>query len=632
MTETRPTVVQRAAHLIREYVRFQYTSGHLALIGHVRTLPHDARALTRVGLLLVGAAILATPLLAAYASRLSGVGFADVRGGERVISVPAILLALALFSAAWGYLLTALAQGPAVVWIVGGLRYAFGMLAVGLAAGRSFWHVIPVALPVVIGAMSMGDRPARASWRGPSVWGNIALAVLLAGVWIRLSPLPEGIRALWYLYCVPVAVPFLLLHLAVARWGRGPAHGRALVAAVVTLAYFGVTWNKVGVRDLTHWFHIMLDNLTYWLQIVWFVLGAAFVAGAIEFGRFARKVVGVVAPAPVPLWTLLVVWGIAVGWIGLPAASDAKIGTIIMLAVACVILAWRWRRQGMTREWLAGWLVASLAALLIVGALSGYDFSGYITREAGTLSIIGFVYALLWDITGRIPDVPLETAWFGRPGPLVLYLGVILLASAATLFGIAASLEFFQTVVVVHQYLGAITLWTPMVLLVFAKAWPRIPARAVERFTSAFMIGILAALPIFLARAARVDVADYWIDVTAVLVLAWLVRRWPEAADPLVAGGIGAAVMFGMAVHLTTGIPTVFLNGLFVTLGALFGIPLFQTIAEAVLAVSRPPSPSATALFTYFWVAPIAAAVIAAAASRVLRPRAPSADQAVAAS
>jgi hypothetical protein len=203
----------------------------------------------------------------------------------------------------------------------------------------------------------------------------------------------------------------------------------------------------------------------------------------------------------------------------------------------------------------------------------------------------------------------------------VLYLGVILLAAAATLFGIAASLEFFQIVVVVNQYLGAITLWVPMVLLVFAKSWPRIPAGAVERFRSAFMIGILAVVPILLARAASLDVSDYWVVAAAALLIAWLVRRWPEADDPLVAGGVGAAVAFGMGVHLTTGIPTVFLNGLFITLSALFGVPLFQTIAQAILGVSRPPTPDDMMSFTYFWMLPAAAGVMAAAAARVLRPR-----------
>jgi hypothetical protein len=273
----------------------------------------------------------------------------------------------------------------------------------------------------------------------------------------------------------------------------------------------------------------------------------------------------------------------------------------------------------MTREWLAGWLVASLAMLVIFNVLSGYDISAQITREAGTLSIIGFIYTLLWDVTGRIPTVPLETGWFGRPAPLVLYLGVILLAATATLFGIAASLEFFQQVVAVHQYTGAVTLWTPLVLLVLARAWPRIPPRAIARFITAFWAGLLASTPIFLARAARLPIGDAWFDGLALLLIVWLIRRWPEASDPLVAGGVGAAVVFGLAVHLTTGIPTVFLNGVFVTLGALFGVPLFQDIAAAIWKVSSPSTPTPTEVFIYFWFSPLVAGGIAAAVCRLLR-------------
>jgi hypothetical protein len=170
----------------------------------------------------------------------------------------------------------------------------------------------------------------------------------------------------------------------------------------------------------------------------------------------------------------------------------------------------------------------------------------------------------------------------------------------------------------VNQYLGAITLWIPMVLLVLARSWPRIPGHAVERFIAAFILGMLAGVPMFLARATGLDAPDSWIIGIALLIVALLLRRWPEAADPLVAGGIGASVVFGLAVHAATGIPTVFLNGVFITLGALFGVQPFLTVADAIWRVSRPTTPDGAMLFSYFWMAPLVVGLVAAAGSRVL--------------
>jgi hypothetical protein len=632
----------RARRAIAEFVQFQYTSGHLGLIRHLKSLPREARTLAVAALILAGVAVVAMPLLAPL-SRIGGVQFENVEGTESVISIPAFVVALAVFSVAWGYLLAALALGPGLIWIFGGLRYAFGMLAVGLAAGRSFWHVVPIALPVVMGALSAAGGARGATVPGgtievttatpsggrPALWSTVALAMLLGGVAVRMSPLPDAIRARWYLYCFPAGVSFFALHVAIVRWLRVGVHARALVGALGTLASFGVTWTLAGDRNVVHWFHIMLDNLSFWLQIVWFVLGAAFVTSAIEFGQFARSMVGVVAQEPVPAWTLFIVWGAAVAWIGVPEPGPARISALAVLGIAVAVLLARWRRRGTTREWLAGWLVASLAALLIVTFLSTYDVSDTMTREAGVLTVVGFVYALLWEVTGRIPNVPLRTAWFDAPAPLVFYLGVILLTCGATLFGIAANLDFFQLVVRTHQYLGAMTLWIPMLLLLLVRAWPRLPAPAPQRFVTAFAVGMLAGVPIFLARAAGWHVPDAWIDVILLLLAAGFVRLWPETQDPLVAGGVGVAATLGLAVHLTTAIPTVFLNGVFVTLGTLFGVPLFVAIASAIWEASRVPFPTPETFFGYFWLSPAVTGLIAAGLSLVLRrrPRARPSDQ-----
>jgi hypothetical protein len=121
-----------------------------------------------------------------------------------------------------------------------------------------------------------------------------------------------------------------------------------------------------------------------------------------------------------------------------------------------------------------------------------------------------------------------------------------------------------------------------------------------------------------LARAAGLPLADGWFDATTLFVVVWLVRSWPEAGDPVVAAGIGAAVTFGGAVHFLTGMPTLVLNGLFVMLGSLFGVPQFLAIAEAVWRVSSNRSPTPSQLFLYFWLAPFLTAGIAVFASKLL--------------
>jgi hypothetical protein len=567
-----------------------------------------------VGLAAVGLAVAATPLLATYAGHLTGVEFENVRGTISTIPMLAVAIAAGLFAAAWGFLLSGAAQGPGLLWMFAGLQYLYGMITIGLAAGRSFLHVVPVLLLVVIGAVSPGGRP----------WAKVGLAVAIASTLLRLTPLPPVVRTTWYLYWLPVGAALAFAHLALQKRAPWRPSTRVAVASIVTFTYMAIVAGTVGVRPLTEWFHTTLDNLTSMLQVVWFLLGAAFVAGAIELGGFMRRIVDVATPAPVPTWGLLLAWIGAVLWSGIPAAPhQTRALTLAVVVGAVVILAARWRVRGMSREWLAGWFVGSLAALFGLKAYLSLDLADIITREAGALSIVAFTYAVVWEVTGRIPSVPIESRHLTRPSPLALYLGTIILIGAVALFGISANLKFFQQIVVLGQYVGALALWMPVGLLTLAGAWKRVPRPALARFAQAFLISMVVSVPVFLWRASGTSSgADVAAVIVAVILASGLVSVWPEAsADRVVACGIGAAVGFGLAAHLETGIPSVFLHGPLVMVAALAGIPQLKSIGDWVLRVASTPPWGLRAEIAYYWVIPWFVAACSGATPLILRRR-----------
>lgn len=283
-----------------DYVRFKHIDKFVKFHDHVRSLPDEERLHTWTALALAGAVVIATPVLAALASRFAAVPFQHVTYGAHTVPAPALFLALLAFSIGWAYFLSGAAQGPALLWILSGLLYVYlvfligqGMLGVGQPGGlgRSYLHAAMFSLPVAVGALTPGNR----------AWGNIALGIFVARFGVRVLPLPAALLARWY-YLWPVAAGVLVgMHLFLARRPWPSSLTRTALASAVTLAYFLIALVsrplEPAATQMAEWLSTSLDQATGLLELLWFLLGASFVSGAIALAVFARKAIERVFPA-----------------------------------------------------------------------------------------------------------------------------------------------------------------------------------------------------------------------------------------------------------------------------------------------------------------------------------------------
>lgn len=604
----------RARRLAAEYVQYQYSSGYLKLLKHLRGLPREESRLTWSGLAIVAILLAATAAIVATAPRLSGISFEDVTGTGQSVPVAAVVLSLAAFALAWACLLTGSAGGPGVVWVVVGLLFVYSFIVIGLAVGRSWLHLFALGLPLAVGALTPGSRR----------WANVALALAIASIAIRLSPLPQSVRMVWYLPWLPVAAALVWLQYVVARRARLSAVQRTTVAAGVLLAYLCVIGVRAAPRGVTEAFHVSLNNAIGFLELLWFLLGASFVGGAIALGQFAQKVVEATVSGAALLWLLPVAWVGVVAWlVGVPLEPAwARTAGVALLGAAVVALVARWWMRGMSRQWMAGWFVASIAALGVLRAYVTTDLGDVVTREAGLVSLVAFIYAVVWEVVGRIPDVPLETPHFARPSPLLILLGVVLVMAAAALFGFAANLRFFQQVVVFAQYRGALALWIPVVVLTLIDARRVVPDGARGRFTAAFMVGAAVGVPVFVVRALMGPEAGNWLALVAAASLAlWLTVRWPQATTPLGAAGVAGAAAFGSAVSVSSRAFVMLVPPLLTMAAALGGPNMLRQAAEAVSGWTTSTGWGPRDQLVNFLVTPLVAIALAAGAA-TLRSRA----------
>lgn len=581
------TAAQKTGRVLRSFVEFSFSEGVRELYQHLRALPREEARLTWVGLALAGVIVLATPLLAAVGPWFDPLVFQDENGVAQVIPAAALVLALAAFALAWSYVLCGAAQGPGVVWILVATFYTYLLLYVGSAVGRSYLHLIVFLLPVMLAALTAEGQK----------WGKIIFAVAVASVAIRATPVSSLLRVPWYVLWIPCGVLMVALHTGIARrpWPL-PSARVALATAGTTVYLIGIATSTPQSAVLAKALNLALNSVTGMLELLWFLLGVSFVSGALALGQFARRVVELGSPWLHVRWVVLVGGTVLSLWVlRFPVEGEfaARPWGAVLLVVLAAGLMVRWRRRGMTEEWLAGWFVVTVAALALLQAYATLDIGEILTREAGLLSVLGFTYAMVWEVVGRIPKVPLAAQGFRRPAPLLLYVGVVLLIGAASLFGLAAHLTYFQQVVILRQYRGAISLWIPMVLLLVLRSVPGFSPAESTRLIHAFVLGALVAVPAFLLRASGLWGADV-VGLAAVVALAlYLVRRWSEITAWLPSAAVGAAIAAGFAVSLSQRLLVYLLAELLSMSGAMSTVPVLTEAGKAVFdtigtAVWRP--------------------------------------------
>jgi len=540
-------VLGRVRQFLIEYVRFYYTGGVLQLLAHLRTLPRPESRFVTFGLLFAALTIVATPVLVHLGPQLPALPFVDAENRPQSVPAVALFIAIVLFSLAWGYILSGAAQGPGLLWILTSLFYMFITSAVGFAipltSPLANVHLVIYCLPVMLGALTPGGR----------AWGKMLLAIFAAGIAMRATPIPDLFPALpWRVLWIPAAAVLVGLHVLIARRPWSSASHRVGLAATATVLYLlFVTW-QASPRTVAETLNYSLTLSYSMIDFLWFVLGASFVAGAIALGSFARRLAGTLASDPVPVWGLFIGWGIAMAWLKPyqvpPPGSYWVVGLMI---AAIVAVGAQWTTRGLTSDWLAQWLVASVASVVIAQTYLTLDIREVLTRGAGVLSVAMFVYSITTAVASHITRVPLSTHGLEQPSPLLLYLGVVLLVGASTLFSLSANLVAFQQDVVVFEYLGTVSLWIPIGLITIARGWPGFPQTALARVGPAFVWAAVLAIPGFLLHADTGPWFAAAISVAAVALLAaLLVWRWSDIRGAPAGAVVGAAVGLGFAISM----------------------------------------------------------------------------------
>ncbi len=540
-------VLRRIWRFLVEYVRFKYIDGAINLVRYVQSLPRPESRFVTFGLTFAALTIVATPLFAQLGSQLPKLLFEDVNNASQSVPQAAFFLAIGLFSLAWAYILNGAAQGPGLLWILSSLFFMFVTSVVGFAippkSPLANLLLVVYCLPVVLGALTPGGR----------TWGKVLLAIFAAGIAMRSTPVPDLLSgAPWRLLWIPAGAVLVGLHFLIARRPWSSASRRVAFAAAVTMLYLlFVAW-KASPRAVAETFNYSLTLAFSMIEFLWFVLGASFVAGAIELGSFARRMAGVIASEPAPVWTLLVFWVLAVLWLKPSQVPPPDLYWVSgWMAAALAALAVRWKIRGMPAEWLARWFVASIAGLVVVQTYLTLDFRDVLTRGAGVISVVMFVYAITMEVAGHISKVPLAAHGLERPSPLLLYLGVVLLVGASTLFGLAANILAFQKSVILNEYVGTVSLWIPIGLMTIVRGWPRFPKAALARVGPGFIWAAILAVPGFLLYADAGPGRAAAINVLAVAALSGLlVRRWRDVRSPLAGAVVGAAVGLGFAISI----------------------------------------------------------------------------------
>jgi hypothetical protein len=278
----------------------------------------------------------------------------------------------------------------------------------------------------------------------------------------------------------------------------------------------------------------------------------------------------------------------------------------------------------MTGPWLSTAFVATAAALLILEAVFTLDLAETVQREAGVLSLLAFVYALIWEVTGRLPGIPGEVPGLARPAPLLVCLGMILLVGAAAMFGFAANLHFFQGAALLSQFKGAITLWMPVLLLTLARSWPAFPAEAGRRAVHAFAIGIVLAVPGLVLRSALpLPAVDGALIVAVIMIAVVLVARWSDVRTSVPSAAVGYALAHGFAASLSQDVLVPVLAGLLNVVGSLFLFDSVNALSVALfrIALEKPWGIMEQQLF--YLTAPFATAMAAVVTARAVTRAAP---------
>jgi hypothetical protein len=381
--------------------------------------------------------------------------------------------------------------------------------------------------------------------------------------------------------------------------------------------------NLVRLGGVAENLNLVLTEAIGLLGLIWFLSGPLFVPGALRLGDFGAKLIDLILPERVPIWAQMVGWVVIGGWLtGFPHGiweTRAGLATSVFAGTAALV-AIRSQTRRIPRQWISGAFIIAIAALVIVHALTTMDIRDVIRRNAGALSLLGFSYAIVWDVVSRLPHLPMGTRSFPEPALLLLYLGSVLLVASATLFGLAANLPSFQVLIALRQYEGALALGIPVLLLTVASHWSPFTPELRRRGILTFALGVAVSIPAFLARAAgpRPELANPLSVTVALLLSVALISTWPVVQSPVGGGAIGAALSYGVAVGLSQRIFVDVLQSLLTVLAAVLGVrPVaevaFQIRALADAAIWRPDD---TRLF-YFGL-PVAAAVLGVAVGVIL--------------
>lgn len=557
----------RATSLLHQYVRFRFVEGPEKFVLHIRKLPREERRLAWLGVVILAILVVGTPILVTLTARPAALIYEGPQGEMRTISPLALAAALTVFVAAVSYVLAGATRTPGGLWILAATLYLYLFIPIGLVHGRTYLHLLPLLLPVALAGLA-ADCPR---------WAKLVTAALSGSLVVWFLPFPAAWRSVWYVVWAAATAILILAQALVGRLRWRSASLHAALSAVITGGYVAAATSGGGAAVASA-LHVALDIAVGFLNLLWFVLGAAFVTGALALGKFIQTAVDTAAPAK-PRWLLVAGIALIVVWVAQfptrPAvlAVPPRTAGVALLAVLSGVLVLRWRLMGLNQQWTTGWLVTTVAALAAVRMYVSFDVADFLTRDAETTSLIMFAFAISWNALSQIPQIPAATGSFTRPSLLLLYLGTVLLIGAASFFGLAADSRFFQELVILQQYKGSISLWIPIGLLLALRSWPGFPPVARRRVLQGFFLGALVAVPAFLVRSAWIALPWTPVFLAAMALVTIALTRLPELRGGIRAAAGGLAVAFGFAVSYTQLVLVELLQAVVMMVASVAGIP-----------------------------------------------------------
>jgi len=556
-------------HEAKDYVVNSWVRDELAGLNTLK-VPLRGGRLYWPGLVMLLLAVVAGPYF-----RLAGQGYpvvaAEIYEGEVLgAPLPALYLALLVFSFAWAYLLTGAAGYGLGVYVLAAAYAAYFGLLAGLSLAGTLWFALVPIWLLLLGGWVASLRPAPSAWLRTGsgqasrlTWLRLPLLALLS--WLvalmtypslglsALLPGPWGRVALTALYFALVANP--LVRRKAPSFKPSIAFG---VTLVLFVSLYALSLQRSTADEVFGWAFLSFHSLLGLVSLFWIWLGLDLFNGAQDI---AERVAGIVETLMPPkalaatIFSLWVLWsaiayllthgpGLGLttflskyGWgqtllegyllLNPSPVLAFSLDYSLYLTIAICLFALGLR---LTKR-LSSERVMSLFNLSLFGFIVLYGFFGVMfaigsedwESTLGAWPLLIFVAGMFWQIpkaaSGLVSGTKIQTS---------VFLGLLLAFGAISLLELTAGYSLFYKELSLNPLLGVLYLGLPYLLYTFLYQQRRRAPVSSGRLMLLFALGMLSALPA-LAWGTILIAPVVWLAL--ILATVWRWGRWDGYLD-----------------------------------------------------------------------------------------------------